>query len=131
MTIGPLTALFAACYQNSKDHGFHDGEFNIPEKLALVHSEVSEALEAHREGALATQYESKTPEGKVVLLNLMNRGPDGKPLKPVGFMSELADIIIRVGDLAGRMERAEELERVIYEKMEYNRTRPYKHGKAY
>jgi len=49
--------------------------------------------------------------------------------KPVGFVSELADIVIRVCDLAGAMEI--DLETAIREKMDYNETRESKHGKRF
>jgi NTP pyrophosphatase (non-canonical NTP hydrolase) len=46
--------------------------------------------------------------------------------KPEGFPSELADIMIRVMDLAEGM--GVDLGKEILEKHEYNKTRPYKHG---
>jgi NTP pyrophosphatase (non-canonical NTP hydrolase) len=78
---------------------------DIATKLCLVHSEVSEALEAIRDGKLT------------------GSGPDGKP---EGFDSELADVVIRVLDLAHRcgINLDEEMRR----KMKYNFTRPYRHG---
>jgi NTP pyrophosphatase (non-canonical NTP hydrolase) len=39
---------------------------------------------------------------------------------------ELADVCIRIFDLCGSMNL--NLEKAIVEKMEYNKTRPYKHG---
>ena len=50
----------------------------------------------------------------------------GYELKPEGFPTELADVVIRVGDLAGRL--GIDLAAVIGEKMAYNITRPYRHG---
>ena len=38
---------------NSKDKGFHEGELSLEHKLMLIISEVSEAVEADREGRLA------------------------------------------------------------------------------
>jgi NTP pyrophosphatase (non-canonical NTP hydrolase) len=116
-----IKELISQSYQTSWEHGFWDehivqpekGKTNfisktcIPEKLCLLHSEVSEALEAYREGQMTTTY---TPSGK-----------------PEGFESELADIAIRLGDLCGAF--GIDLEKVIEEKMAYNKTRPYKHGK--
>lgn len=83
---------------------------NIPEKLALVHSEISEALEAFRE----VQFES----------DLRRVGFEG--LKPVGFATELADAVIRILDLCAYLDI--DLGAVILEKMAYNRTRPHRHG---
>lgn len=79
----------------------------IPEKLALIHSEVSEALEDYREDHMNTeiQYGNK---------------------KPVGFPSELADICIRVFDLAGAL--GIDLEKEITLKAQFNETRAVRHG---
>ena len=79
----------------------------IPEKLCLIHSEVSEALEDYRVGKLATTL----------------RESDGKP---EGLPSELADIVIRVMDLAEAL--GINLEREMGAKMRYNATRPHRHG---
>lgn len=45
------------------------------------------------------------------------------------FKEELADIVIRVADLAGGLDI--DLESEILNKMEKNKNRPYKHGKAF
>lgn len=45
------------------------------------------------------------------------------------FREELADIVIRVADLAGGL--GIDLEKEILTKMEKNKNRPYKHGKAF
>ena len=76
-----------------------DPDNYVPKCLALIHSEVSEALEAHRVGDMEE------------------------------FGEELADIIIRIGDLA----EAEgiNLTEEIQDKMEKNEGRAYKHGKKY
>lgn len=92
--------------QSRKSGWYDDGERNIPEMLALIHSEVSEALEDYRAGAME-----------------MSTLPSGKP---VGFESELADTVIRVCDLAGYL--GIDLERAIAEKMAYNATRGHRHG---
>lgn len=86
--------------------GWWSDEPNIPEKLALIHSEISEALEAYRNGEMAT--------------HILSTG------KPEGFGIELADAVIRILDLCGYL--GIDLESEIELKHNYNTTRPYRHG---
>jgi len=101
-----IKALQADIHKNAVNKGFWE-EVNIGEKLALIHSEVSEALEDYRAGKMNIRYRE-----------------DGKP---EGFPVELADIIIRVLDLAEYFKI--NLLPPMLEKHAYNETRPYKHGK--
>lgn len=95
-------------YENSSAKGFWDDQDNrnIPSKLALIHSEISEALEEYRKNRVETYYS----EGG----------------KPEGFGVELADAVIRIADLAEHLGL--DLADLIQEKAAYNVTRPFKHG---
>ena len=74
-------------------------------KLALVHSEVSEALECVRDRDMYARTNGAKPEG---------------------LPSELADIVIRVADLCGAL--GIDLDAAVREKLDYNRTRTHRHG---
>lgn len=96
-------------HQNSIDHGFWEDEPNFGEKMMLIVSEVAEAFEHYREG-----------QDIIEVFYVRGEKPDGVPI-------ELADIIIRVLDLAERYNM--NMEDAIRIKHHYNKTRPYKHGK--
>ena len=96
----------ASVHELAKKKGWYDEERKEPELLALIHSEVSEALEEYRNG------------GPVIYTN--DRG------KPCGIAVELADIVIRVMDMAEFL--GINLGKYIKLKHEFNKTRPYRHG---
>ena len=95
-------------HSNAINKGFwYAGQLtNIPEKLCLIHSELSEALEDYRINNMESHY-----------------NPDGKP---VGFPTELADAFIRLLDLAEFL--GIDLMNEAVNKHLYNINRPYKHG---
>lgn len=106
-------------------NGFYEGEKNIGEMLALIHSEVSESLEADRK--------SRYMNGSIRAVNgwfETDKFKEGFEFAVKDtFEDELADIMIRVMDLA--QFKGIDLESHIQAKMRYNSLRPYKHGKKY
>lgn len=92
--------------------GFRLLAAHIAEKLALVHSEVSEALE-----------ELRTADN----LEDVQRVWAGDKGKPEGFGVEMADVIIRVLQLNALL--GIDTQKMLDLKADYNATRPYRHGK--
>lgn len=102
-----LNQFAKECFRQSAEKGFWDEERNQGEMLALIHSEVSEVLEAIR-----------------------HDDPESEKIAPFSSVEEeLADIIIRVCDFAGGFNY--DLDGALSAKMIYNRGRSHKHGKAF
>lgn len=102
-----LNDIVRFAHDNAVSKGFYDKPQSIGERLALIHSEISEALEAYRDDDMG--------------LRITESG------KPEGFVSELADVVIRVADLAGWIKA--DLGSAVERKMEYNASRPLLHGR--
>lgn len=111
-----LNDLAAMATETAKSKGFSKGkkaaQKAIPERLVLMHSELSEALEEHRAGRGPTEVYSN----------------DGSA-KPEGIPVEIADLVIRALHFCG--ELGIDLGAAVKLKMAYNKTRPFKHGKKY
>lgn len=131
-----LNELRDECFKIADEHGWHDRPRSIGDILALLHSEVTEALEEHRVGHSPTE----TYYTREVFAHTVDRfngvelkvksevkcSIEDSGAKPCGIPSELADLLIRVFDFCG--EKGIDIESAVLEKVEYNRNRPYRHG---
>lgn len=86
------------------EKGWWEKERNDGEVIALMHSELSEALEALRHG----------------------NPPDDKIPEFTGVEAELADVIIRIMDMAPA--RGWRVAEALVAKIAFNTTREHKHG---
>jgi NTP pyrophosphatase (non-canonical NTP hydrolase) len=104
-----LDALAAMLHETAREKGFWDGEYSydkVGNKLALVHSEVTEVLEAIRK----------------------SHGSEK-------IVEEMADVIIRLLDVYAAMRNEEEilhsLDEVLEAKINKNKERPRLHGNLF
>lgn len=136
--VAGLNAYKRHVHKTAVEHGWwENGDRNMGEVIALMHSELSEALEAWRDGNepmlhyTLTADEAK-PLGMVGPQNWegppsLNADDGSKVLgKPEGLASEFADTIIRILDVCERNHIP--ITRALVDKAAYNETRPYRHG---
>ena len=131
MSPSDLREMQKKIHQTAKEKGWWQGwpdpEKRIPEAIALIHSELSEALEEYRKGmppALAYHLDDPGSDSPAAVRITYADARAGR--KPEGFGVELADAIIRILDLAEAL--GIDMTSLVITKMRFNETRPHRHG---
>ena len=105
--INHFASMSGSIHDNAAVHGWWDEPREDGTLIALIMSEAAEALEALRKG----------------------NGPDEHCPQFSGAEVELADVVIRIMDMAEA--RGWNVAGAIVAKHEFNKGRPYKHGKEF
>lgn len=102
-----IDELIKEAHETALEKGWWDKPRTFGDLISLCHSELSEALQEFRNtGDRRIYYEEDST--------------------PHGVSIELADLVIRVADMASHY--GIDLEKALKEKMAYNKNRPYRHG---
>lgn len=107
-----LNEIRDEAFSTVKGVGFHeeDEKFNLGDYLMNIHGEISELWESYRKNQL------NEPCDKA-----------NKMSYPLSCLEEeVADIVLRVGDLCGKL--GVDLSRACRVKNEFNKTRPHRNG---
>lgn len=106
-----LNELAKEIYDNASEKGWHEKPVAFGDAIANIHGELSEAFEEYRKGKGLDE----------IYLNI-----DDSIGKPEGIPIELADALIRILDNCYMY--GIDIEMAVRMKMQYNKTREYKHG---
>lgn len=102
-----LKELAVVAHKDAEEKGWLEEKRSFGDIIALIHSELSEALEDYRNGHAPHHiYFEKD--------------------KPCGIPIELADAVIRIAQYCG--STGIDLNNAVTVKIGYNRTRPHRHG---
>lgn len=137
-----INELCKKAYDMAVSKGWYDEPRSALERQMLMVSEIAEACECARSGEPPLHYgilESPPNfESEYARYHRLQMEKHGKNtyltapfeainrVKPEGELVELADAMIRIFDYCG--SKGWDLEEAIRLKMEYNATRPYRHG---
>lgn len=117
-----LNELAKDIHEDAVARGLWNGSRSLSRSVSLCYSELLEAIREARDGM---------PNEYVLELNgEITTDPDRFMCrKPEGVAVEMADCLIRLLDWFGR--EGLDVDAIVARKMEYNKTRPRKHGKKF
>lgn len=147
-------------YENSVNHGFWE-DASIDRQIALIHTEWSEAVQSDRKGGCAEDVCTEMIDGVLRLLDCcggygiflkFDEEPAAGKAQPIEFTANHLHYLTTQMRFQGFdksavtsmyasdavwtvfcfvMARGLDPEQVLVKKHEYNRSRPYKHGRRY
>jgi hypothetical protein len=124
-----IKQLMQRAYETAAQKGWHDRRRSPLEFHALIHSEISEATEAVREG-LPPFVQKQVFVAPLTMADLVNSTSDTESVRtqfmPEGEVVELADAIIRIADYCESC--GYDLEGAIEAKLRFNQGRSHRHG---
>ena len=122
-----LNEVSKEVYEANKLKGFDVKKENLGQTLCLIHSEISEALEAIRKNRYANLSYFEIDDKK--FSDIVSFESNFKTHIKDTFEDEIADTFTRLMDLVGALDI--DIDRHIELKRRYNSLREYKHGKEF
>jgi NTP pyrophosphatase (non-canonical NTP hydrolase) len=114
-SVQTLEQIQQEVFEVNNANGWFDSERTVGDDIALLHSEVTEMFEAYRDHGFDDVTRVAEPDEV-----------EPSPIKPEGFGSEAADVLIRLVDTCRRY--GIDLRAEYVRKIAFNRTRGYRHG---
>lgn len=122
-----LNEVSKEVYEANKLKGFDVKKENLGQTLCLIHSEISEALEAIRKNRYANLSYFEIDDKK--FSDIVSFESNFKTCIKDSFEDKIADTFIRLIDLVGAFDI--DIDRHIELKRRYNSLREFKHGKEF
>ena len=125
-----IADLQARVHKISQDKGWWAAERTVGDLIALMHSELTEALEEYRDGREPGDVYytcQELDDGRVVgtrVAESRREIPLGTLARPDGVAVQLGDCVIRILDFCARW--GIDLETLLEEKVAYNERFPYR-----
>lgn len=122
-----INDLVKECFETAKSKGWQELDRRPLEHHALMASEISEATEEVRaDNPPVYQHQITYQREKFIVPKGDLRWNDRSDKKPEGEAVELIDCVIRIMTYFG--EKEWDFEKVLRMKMNYNKTRSFRHG---